>query len=62
MGLTQTGEVPDEPFKHYKTLCGALFANIIKPEKTEKFYNEYSNWFVLEQTNEMKRKPGRCVL
>jgi len=58
LGLTKSQNVPAEPLKHFKQLCSSLFDPIIKPSKREKFEREKSKWFVLDQTNESKRKPG----
>ena len=61
MGLSETGPVPDEPFDHYKDLAKSLFGNLIKSEKVDEFYAQYADWFVLDQTNKMKRKPGNFL-
>lgn len=58
LGLTKTGNVPEDPSKNYKGLCDAAFDAIVKPEKKHEFARQRSNWFVLDQSVESKRRPG----
>ena len=58
MVLSRTQKFPADWEKNYKGTVEAAFSNIVKPEKRESWNAKISQWFVLDQTAESKRKPG----
>ena len=50
--------MPEDFEKDFKGTWKSAFDNIVKPDKKESWESESPNWFVLDQSDENKRKPG----
>ena len=51
--------MPSDYEKDYMGTVRACFKNIIKPEMLERFQDEGPNFFVLDQSVDSMRRPGK---
>ena len=56
--MSKTEEMPVDFEANYGKTWEAAFRNIVKPDMEESWNTGSLKWFVLDQTDESKRKPG----